>query len=293
MLYIDHTSAAQHGGFSITTTERCIKATTAFSRFRFELAPTAEATHLVSEDARYTERLSDAAKVQELLDREEAGLIEAGVLKPADAAELRAFVKRHELLGALRSLAHADEKMDAATVHRWQTAGSPLPAALLDMAAKCVELHERIATLRSQSAAQSSAIATVFSDQARLRQNIESLEKVRLLLAPPPRGLAPPAFLRAAAACRASPLLCSRAQAELTRAVGAFPPLARPQVGKCDLLTRYLEDLNKGEDDILFRRGQIAALAESEADLRTGLRQLRLDIDAHVSRLRAEIDFRA
>jgi len=47
VLYVDHTAAPSLGGYTITTTERMIKATTSFSRYRFELAPTAEGTHLV------------------------------------------------------------------------------------------------------------------------------------------------------------------------------------------------------------------------------------------------------
>jgi len=151
VLYVDHTAAPSLGGYTITTTERMIKATTSFSRYRFELAPTAEGTHLVLEEATHTVRLASAGGVQALLDREEAALITAGVLSKADATELRAFVRRSELLGFLGKLARADEGMDEAMVRRWETQeGSPLPAALLAKASRCVVLHAELAKLRVQ-----------------------------------------------------------------------------------------------------------------------------------------------
>jgi cell division protein FtsB len=238
VLYVDHTADSKFGGFRIATTERCIKATTSFSRFRFELAPTAEATHLVSEDAAYTSVLSDPASVQALLDREEEALLEAGVLTAADAAELRAFVSRHALLGCLTKLARADERMEESVVHGWKTQGSPLPAALLSRATQCVQMHAQLAQLRAQVSSHNAHIEIVLSDQSRLRQNILSLEKV----------------------------------------------------GKCNLLDRYLKDLDRGEDDILANRKQIDKLRDTEADVRAKLRALKMEIDSHVSKLRAEHD---
>ncbi|KAJ1641544.1 hypothetical protein T492DRAFT_920404 [Pavlovales sp. CCMP2436] len=230
------------GGYTITTTERMIKATTSFSRYRFELAPTAEGTHLVLEEATHTVRLASAGGVQALLDREEAALITAGVLSKADATELRAFVRRSELLGFLGKLARADEGMDEAMVRRWETQeGSPLPAALLAKASRCVVLHAELAKLRVQESGYSALIQTTLSDQARLRQNLESLEKV----------------------------------------------------GKCELLNRYLKDLNRGEDDILSNRQEIASLQASASKVRGDLKVMRIEIDTEIRLLRAKAEFQA
>jgi len=241
VLYVDHTAACEHGGFAIATTSRCIKATTSFSRFRFELAPTAEAEHLVSEEATYTTSLSEPSALQELLDRDEASLVGAGALTPDDAAELHALVRRRELLAALASLGRVDEHVKESVVQRWVADGSPLPAALVDKVSHCVQQHAQLTQLAAQADAQNAHIQTTLSDQARLRQNIESLEKV----------------------------------------------------GKCALLTRYLNDLDRGEDDILARRVHIGKLGEREAAVRASLKQLRVEVDTHVSQLRAENDLRA
>ena len=34
-LYVDHTASHMHGGYVITTTEKCIKSTATFARFEF------------------------------------------------------------------------------------------------------------------------------------------------------------------------------------------------------------------------------------------------------------------
>merc|ERR1719377_230047 len=68
-LYIDHSADPRHDGYAIQTTERAIKQTTAFSRYRVELAPQEELTFLVEGHA---------------------------VLKAPARAALAAFVKRDE-----------------------------------------------------------------------------------------------------------------------------------------------------------------------------------------------------
>ena len=51
LVYVDHTASNAHGGYSVTTTENCIKSSTGFSRFCFELSPQEEVVFKVQEEA--------------------------------------------------------------------------------------------------------------------------------------------------------------------------------------------------------------------------------------------------
>jgi len=178
VLFIDHTADAGHGGFAVVTAERCIKATTAFSRFRFELEPMGEGAHAVCEEARYTQRVEGLRAVAAFLEHESARLIHAGVLAETDAHELRSLVRRKELLAALTPLAGLRSGLDGALVRRWERENLPLVPALLAKAKKAVELHESLAGLSAQARALEADVKTVLDDQARLRENVQSLETV-------------------------------------------------------------------------------------------------------------------
>lgn len=52
-LYVDHTASSHHGGFSINTSENCVKSTTNFARYEFSLSPEREIVFEVEEEAEY------------------------------------------------------------------------------------------------------------------------------------------------------------------------------------------------------------------------------------------------
>ena len=56
-LYVDHTASPLHGGFVITTQDKCVKKTANFSRFEFNLAPEQEIEFCVKEEAQYGRQL--------------------------------------------------------------------------------------------------------------------------------------------------------------------------------------------------------------------------------------------
>ena len=55
-LYVDHTADMAHGGYTITTTDRCSKKAAGFARFEFALQAGEEATFDVAEEAVYDSR---------------------------------------------------------------------------------------------------------------------------------------------------------------------------------------------------------------------------------------------
>jgi len=178
VLYVDHTASSYRGGFAITTTERCIKSTTAFSRFRFELAAQTEMMHEVCEEASYSERVTSARAVQQLLDKEAALAPEARMLSEEDAEGLRTYLHRLHVIACLDAV-DTIEDVDMSVVQRWQAGEYPaLPRSLIRLVEDAVKVQAEVSAARTRARDHDAHIQTILSDQARLRTNIQSLEKV-------------------------------------------------------------------------------------------------------------------
>ena len=243
-LYVDHSADPRHDGYAIQTEERAIKQTTAFTRFRVELAPQQELTFAVEETATHSSLKSTAAAIKALLAAEWLQGTGNSVLPASARAALAAFVSRDERSSLLtkverelRSLDAVGAAVSSRDLLAWREARA-LPEAML---AKLEALHglraKRNEGQRKKGASEAK-IAEAFTNQERLRENIRSMEKV----------------------------------------------------GTNALLTRYLKDLDKEEDDLIQTRRAIARLDEEDAAYVRQIGAAQLELGTVVQRLRD--DFR-
>lgn len=175
-LYIDHSADVGFGGYAIETTERAIKKTTAFTRYRFDLAPGEEATFLVEEVVTHSSLLRNARSVKDLLESpqfRDGG--SADVLSNELRTTLEKLVASKERATRLDKVASATVTPQELTV--WREQGL-LPTSILDLLTAIAQ-HEakRTESTRVITAHQASIEAT-FNNQERLRENIKSLETV-------------------------------------------------------------------------------------------------------------------
>jgi len=175
-LYIDHSADVGLGGYAIETTERAIKTTTAFTRYRFELGPGEEVSFAVDEVVAHSSARRTPRAVRELLDLPQfRGGGGADVLDVASRQALEALVARAERATLL-------DKVDGGSVSaeelsKWREA-SALPPQMLETLGTLAALKAKRAEGARKVAAHSAHIEATFTNQTRLRENIKSLENV-------------------------------------------------------------------------------------------------------------------
>jgi len=171
-LYIDHSADVGLGGYAIETSERAIKTTTAFARYRFDLRPGEEATFVVSEAVEHFSARKTPRAVRELLDGEK---LSGSVLPPETRAALDGMVVRAERAMLLK---HVDSgSVSAEDLSKWREQGA-LPAAMLQTLGTLGQLKAKRGEGGRKVAAHKAQIEATFNNQTRLRENIRSLEKV-------------------------------------------------------------------------------------------------------------------
>merc|ERR1712107_280777 len=101
-LYIEHTARTEHGGFVITSTEHCVKQTTGWARFCLEVEPEAELVLDVAEEATYEERLgmSDLS-IAKFLNSRAKTYIDEKIMQSKIADALRSEMGRLRLQSLL------------------------------------------------------------------------------------------------------------------------------------------------------------------------------------------------
>jgi len=188
-LYIDHSADMALGGYAIETTERSIKKTAAFSRYRFELAPGEEVAFAVEEVVTHYSTRRTPRAVRELLDmpqfrrssdgkgRKDDSGADGGaeVLSAAAHSALDGLVARAERAMLLDKVDKGD--VSAADLCTWKEQQA-LPAALIGRLDELGDLKAKKAEGQRKVAARQSHIEATFTNQTRLRENIKSLEKV-------------------------------------------------------------------------------------------------------------------
>jgi len=178
--YIDHTASSEHGGFAITTeTDNRVKTATGFSRYEFELAPLQSIEFTVVEEARYMDRISGVTQVQKFVDAT-APTMAPEVLSAETLSELKAMIGRYYILKALTKLMDSSTPITEQDMRRWRevegiTLSKSLEHAILEYM-KCVENQNNAQRKVDVGNEQN---VTIFENQARLRKNIQSLEKVQ------------------------------------------------------------------------------------------------------------------
>ncbi|GMI05774.1 hypothetical protein TrLO_g342 [Triparma laevis f. longispina] len=175
-LYVDHTASPKHGGYVITTTEKCIKSTANFARYEFSLAPEQEIVFKVSEEAEYfidTKILSSLC----LLQKSVPSLLNDGVITQQVASELQKYIELRRLKEDLRmiksgSMSQIDVlKLKDTFTKNWLRV-------IIQESEKLYKIQSQVDEKRRSIAAQERNVKNITMIQARLRENIKGLEKV-------------------------------------------------------------------------------------------------------------------
>eukprot|EP00442_Polarella_glacialis_P018204 CAMPEP_0115079318 /NCGR_PEP_ID=MMETSP0227-20121206/18041_1 /TAXON_ID=89957 /ORGANISM="Polarella glacialis, Strain CCMP 1383" /LENGTH=844 /DNA_ID=CAMNT_0002466807 /DNA_START=84 /DNA_END=2618 /DNA_ORIENTATION=- len=191
-LYIEHTARTDRGGFSITSTEQCVKQTTGWARYCLAVEPEAEVVLDVSEEANYEERMAlSEAELATFLSTRAEGLQEQGVLDQTVAEALRAALGRLRLGMLVDSFLRPhsiSEEILLVWEQRdcpWSSEPSSAPDGMASEIRGLLEQVRNIQLLETQKkeiqrkqGVDASRVKKIFENQERLRENIRSMEKV-------------------------------------------------------------------------------------------------------------------
>mmetsp|Transcript_45535 Transcript_45535/g.54763 ORF Transcript_45535/g.54763 Transcript_45535/m.54763 type:complete len:829 (-) Transcript_45535:37-2523(-) len=215
--YIDHAASALYNGYTVLTTDRCVKAVTGFSRFDLSLEPQEEVQFSVEEEAEIQEQLTFPSSF--LDDLSKLSSEERAVVTPKTVTTITRIVHLRYAQNLMNLVASTT---NALTIQSYLSddnvtytkALASFQALQMDWKqgsmfseiydAMVVQLlFEKQTTLIIKT--KESSIQTVFTNQQRLRQNLTSLE----------------------------------------------------QHSNSDLVKRYLKDMSRDEDDLIKKRKEI------------------------------------
>jgi len=186
-LYIEHTASADNGGFEITSKECCVKQVTGWARYQLEVQPEAEGELQVVEEANYHEalRMSDDSIAKFLTDRAPS-LLEKGILSEQVVQALherREGLRLGTLLTAFTRPADISEEQLLSWERRdWKCDPNGVQAEvkeLLVVRRKLRDLEGQKKELARKQSLSKDRVKKIFENQARLRDNIRSMENVR------------------------------------------------------------------------------------------------------------------
>lgn len=187
-LYIDHQMDSKHGGFLLLPQEKSdlgafarAKETVSFVRFALTtpLAPGEERSLRVLEAAKYEAHTTDTASIRRFVAQEGPDLLSALTNNREKIKQILgelggylSWLGGAEILEAIEQLNFSEEKVAV-----WQ-ADTAVPRELLSLiSSRVLSLRQEISFLREQSSQFDRTVKKIFENQARLRQNIEALEK--------------------------------------------------------------------------------------------------------------------
>jgi len=187
IFYVDHCASALNGGYAIVTEERAVKRTACFSRFQFALAPHEELVFSVEEIAEVEQPLTTGPQLAKFLRVAESGDLPAGVLGPDVLQALRTHVERSEARAVLAKIHSSAGDLTDADLFGWVPASAAaggegkvkLPDGLYEGVKALLAEKEEVAAVQRQRAAAEALTSKIFENQARVRQNLESLVKVQ------------------------------------------------------------------------------------------------------------------
>eukprot|EP00043_Microstomoeca_roanoka_P011208 m.105686 g.105686 ORF g.105686 m.105686 type:complete len:914 (-) comp15125_c0_seq1:364-3105(-) len=192
-VYVDHTAGNDDGGYSVITTDNCVKSSTGFSRFAFHLKPQEEITFTVIEEASYTrketgsfDKYIDGAKTQQY---KENGLDDTMIQRLKELNGLSAIRSAIAVSSSTYGYNASDpvDKYDKA----FDEVIASVPETLRDLAGKIMNSNVRqmlqkvlLLVKKRKEMEQTRTnlkndIAQIETDQSRLRENIRSMEKVQ------------------------------------------------------------------------------------------------------------------
>lgn len=189
-LYVEHTARTDKGGFVIRSEQHCVKQVTGWARYCLAVEPEAEVMLEVEEEATYSEELFlTVDAIQSFVANRARSLQEKGVLKGEIVLQLRCMQENLRLATCLDTLARSSD-MSEETLLSWEEtvkdkeslALHALREGLAGLLSKVREL-QKISLEQSehqrQKATNVAGIKEIFENQARLRDNIRSMENVR------------------------------------------------------------------------------------------------------------------
>ncbi|GMH85243.1 hypothetical protein TrST_g10929 [Triparma strigata] len=175
-LYVDHTASHMHGGYVITTTEKCIKSTATFARYEFSLAPEQEIVFKVSEEAEYfvdTRMLTGLVH----LSKQVPAFLNDGVLTQQVAGELQKYIDLRKLKEDLRLIRNGSASK-AEVLKLKDTFTKNWLRVIIQESEKLYLIQSQIDEKKRSIARQQRSCQTITEIQSRLRENIKGLEKV-------------------------------------------------------------------------------------------------------------------
>ena len=215
--YIDHAASASNNGYSVVTTDRCVKATTGFARFDLRLEPQEEIQFVVEEEAEFTETktmpLTFVADLEKLSPEEQSVVSPTVVATVTRMAHLFHAKKLMDLVIKTTSARAIQTylSVDNITFLQAQTSFEALKVDWKQGDQFTRNYQRMVKELREEKQTKllietkEASVKTVFANQERLRQNLVSLE----------------------------------------------------HHNKSDLVKRYLKDMSREEDDLIEKRKHI------------------------------------
>eukprot|EP00434_Breviolum_minutum_P008789 symbB.v1.2.007749.t1/scaffold480.1/size253386/11 len=241
-LYIEHTARTDCGGFSITSTNHCVKQTTGWARFCLSVDPEADLSLEVAEEANYEECIplteisiarflstrTKTLKDEKVLDEKSIGLLHRGLGRLRLGSMLKAFLEPKNI--SEEQLLNWEQKECPWSSDEFTNSDPDgLASDVREILVQIRELQSKMAETKENQRKQSadnSRVAKIFENQTRLRENIKSMEHVR---------------------------------------TGS-------------LLERYMNDMDKEENDLIQTRQRIEQSEEQHAKLNNDASRLALQI---------------
>jgi hypothetical protein len=172
--YVDHTADTSYGGYVIVTKDRVLKSTTGWTRYQFSLKPQEEITFTVLEEASHQTTLS-IANLPTFVSKSAPSLVEEKVLKPEMLEMIKQLIQLNELMSALQQI--KSERFTERQVILWKESKA-VNESILSKLSSVLNYQSSLEEMARKTSSYEEYIKQVFQNQARLRENIKSMEKV-------------------------------------------------------------------------------------------------------------------
>jgi len=186
-LYIEHTARVDRGGFAIKSTDKCVKQVTGWARYCLAVGPDADVQLEVEEEATYEEnlRVSDDS-IAQFLSVRGPELCKKGVVEDGVVEALQEEQERQRLSTLLNAFARpagiSEEQLLSWEQRNWGNDRNKVRREieeLLGHVRKLLRLEVDKKELQRKQSVANTRVQKIFENQARLRENIKSMEHVR------------------------------------------------------------------------------------------------------------------
>jgi len=188
-LYIEHTARTEKNGFVIRSEEHCMKQVTGWARYCLAVEPEAEVSLEVVEDASYSEWLPMTFEsIAKFMASRVRPLQEQGVLREEVLTQLGVVQESLQLASCLDALARSTT-MSEEQLLSWEDLAkqaSRSPEELIEEVQGLLGKVRQLRAISLETAEQhrkkgidEAMVKEIFGNQARLRDNIKSMENVR------------------------------------------------------------------------------------------------------------------